>query len=47
MDLRAKEDSKINTTSRKFCLPQSIKELNSMVDQFNEYEKTSGDYIDK
>jgi len=47
MDTRAKEDSKTNATSRKFCLPQSIKELNAMVDQFNEDEKRVGDWIDK
>jgi len=47
MDKIAKEDSKANATSRKFCLPQSIKELNSMVDKFNYYDKNEGDWIDK
>jgi len=45
MDTRAKEDSKTNVTSRKFCLPQSIKDLNAMVDEFNKYDDK--DWIDK
>lgn len=47
MDLRAKEDTKANPSSRKFCLPQSIKDLNEMVNRFNDDEKKSGDWIDK
>lgn len=45
MDTRAKEDSKTNVTSKKFCLPQSIKELNIIVDDLNKDNK--GDWIDK
>jgi hypothetical protein len=35
LDKRAREDSKQNPSSRKFCIPQSIKELNEMVIEFN------------
>jgi len=45
MDTRAKEDSKTNVASKKFCLPQSIKELNTIVDELNKDNK--GDWMDK